>query len=88
VQLFDADINYFSTSNKHTATNPLFVAATHGAVGTTSTSWFPGADLNFAIQPTSPLINFGQSESFLPASDADAGACNHALSICAAYTSY
>jgi parallel beta-helix repeat protein len=88
VQLFDADINYFSSSNNHTATNPLFVSVTPGAMGTTSTSWIPGADLNFALQSTSPLINYGQSESYLPASDADAGACSHALSTCANYSLY
>jgi hypothetical protein len=36
---------------------------------------------NFALQPTSPAIGYGQSQPFLPVS-ADAGACSSTLTRC------
>jgi hypothetical protein len=37
---------------------------------------------NFALQPGSPAIGYGQSQPYLPASDVDAGACSSALTTC------
>jgi parallel beta-helix repeat protein len=37
---------------------------------------------NFALQPGSPAIGYGQTQPYLPASAADAGACPSALTTC------
>ncbi len=50
VQLFDADVNYFSCSNNKCDTNPLFVSV---SAGTNTAPWIPGDD-NFALQASSP----------------------------------
>jgi parallel beta-helix repeat protein len=85
VQLFNNDVNYFSSSDNDTTNNPLFVSVTAGTIGAnTSSTWIPGSGNNFALQSMSPLIGYGVSESYLPASDADAGACNHTLTTCGA----
>jgi hypothetical protein len=37
---------------------------------------------NFALQPSSPAISYGQSQPYLPPSDVDAGACSSTLATC------
>jgi hypothetical protein len=69
---------YSCTANK-CATNPGWVN-----VGTTS----PGgettqpAGANFALQPGSPAIGYGLTESYLPASSIDVGACSSVFKSC------
>jgi parallel beta-helix repeat protein len=67
VQLFNNDVNYFSCSSNQCGTLPDF----------TSTS-VP----NFALEPSSPAIGKGETETYLPSTSVDVGACPHALTTC------
>ncbi len=65
--LYGNDIAAYSTTNNKTNTNPMLVNP---------------ANNNFALQAGSPAIAYAQSESFLPASAADAGGCSSSLTSC------
>jgi hypothetical protein len=69
---------YSATSNKK-ATNPLWVSVGGTSIGTEST---PPVGTNFALQSTSPAIGYGLTETYLPATSVDAGACYHTLASC------
>jgi hypothetical protein len=60
VLLFNNDTTYFSCSNNKCNTNPLLVSPTTA---------------NFALQPNSPAIGAGETETFLPPTAVDSGAC-------------
>lgn len=65
--LYDNDVKYFSTANNKVNTNPLLSAPASG---------------NFAVKTGSPAINYGKTESYLPATSVTAGACASSLSTC------
>jgi hypothetical protein len=69
----------FSTTSNKTATNPLWVSVGGTSTGTMST---PPNGVNFALQSTSPAIGYGLTETYLPATSVDAGACYHTLASC------
>jgi parallel beta-helix repeat protein len=81
VQLFNNDTTYLSCSNNQCSADPLFISVSAGTIGTTGTTWIPGNG-NFGLQGSSPATGYGQTQPFLPATDADSGACNHTLSSC------
>jgi parallel beta-helix repeat protein len=81
--LYNNDVTYFSCSNNACGSNPPFVNATAGIAaggnGRPSAGlWVPGKS-NFGLAAGSPAIDYGVSESFLPATDVDAGACSSKL---------
>jgi parallel beta-helix repeat protein len=67
VQLFDQDVGYFSCTNNRCNADPLLAK--------------PGA-ANFALRSGSSAISYGQLESYLPTSAADAGACGSVVTTC------
>ncbi|MEI9930447.1 MAG: hypothetical protein WDM89_07810 [Rhizomicrobium sp.] len=75
--MFNSD-TYSCTANR-CATDPLWTD-----VGTRST----GSEkkqpkgANFALQPGSPAIGYGLTESWLPAQSVDAGACDRTQETC------
>jgi len=75
--MFNAD-TYSCTSNK-CATNPGWVNVGTISTGTETTQ---PAKANFALQPTSPAIGYGLTESYLPWTSIDAGACYHTIKNC------
>jgi len=77
--MFNAD-TYSCTANL-CATDPAWVDA--GTASTGSEKKRPKGD-NFALQPGSPAIGYGQAQSWLPAQSTDAGACHHTLEVCPA----
>jgi hypothetical protein len=77
VALWNGD-KFPSTTNKQ-ATNPLWARV---AIGSTGTEKVPPAGVNFALQAGSPAIGYGLTETYLPASSVDAGACSSALTTC------
>jgi hypothetical protein len=75
---FGADSPYSCKENK-CATNPEWEN-----VGTTSigTETAPPVGTNFALKPGSPAIGYGLTETYLPASSVDVGACSSTLTKC------
>jgi parallel beta-helix repeat protein len=67
VQLFNNDVNYFSCSNNGCNVNPLFISVTSP---------------NFALQPSSPAMNYSATLSSIPELSSDAGACPTSLTTC------
>jgi hypothetical protein len=67
VQLFNNDVNYFSCSNNGCNVNPLFINVTSP---------------NFALQPSSPAMNYSATLSSIPELSSDAGACPTSLTTC------
>jgi parallel beta-helix repeat protein len=67
VQLFDADVNYFSCSSNKCATDPQLINPTK---------------TNFAIQLTSPAVGYGLPGYYLTGSPVDTGACSNVLATC------
>jgi parallel beta-helix repeat protein len=69
----------FSCSANRCATNPSWTS-----VGLISTGTLTRSPIytNFALQPGSPAIGYGLTESYLPANSVDAGACPRALLKC------
>lgn len=60
------DANVFSCSNNQCHTDPGYVNATPGALGNADGTapaggWVPGNNANFALQSTSPAINYSQT---------------------------
>jgi parallel beta-helix repeat protein len=70
---------FSAAANKHA--DPLWVSVGVGVGGTGTQSTPPGS-ANFALQPASPAIGYGVTETYLPPYSTDAGACHHLLSIC------
>jgi hypothetical protein len=66
------------TSNKCN-TNPQWANVGNTSIGSMSVA--PNGT-NFALQPGSPAIGFGHTESYLPASSVDAGACSSQFTTC------
>jgi hypothetical protein len=60
-------------------TNPLWVDVGNESTGTESTR---PVNTNFALQPGSPAIGYGLTETYLPAQSVDVGACSHNLTTC------
>ncbi len=77
IALWNGD-TYSSTLNQ-VATNPMWVAVGTTSTGTEST---PPSDVNFALQPGSPAIGRGLTETYLPAQSVDLGACSSTLTSC------
>jgi hypothetical protein len=78
VGLWSPDITYLVPPNlEHTS--PGSVNAGTSSVGTDST---PAVGGNFALAPGSKAIGAGLTESYLPASSVDIGACASALTTC------
>jgi len=85
--IFNKDSIYFSCSNNKCGTNPLFVNATAGVAAESNSrptggKWIPG-NSNFAINSSSPAYRYGLTQSYLPPTSADAGACYDAVQVCA-----
>jgi len=83
------DANVFSCSNNQCHTDPGYVNATPGALGNADGTaptggWVPGNNANFALQSTSPAINYSQTPlpPWMPSQNTDAGACHHSLITC------
>jgi hypothetical protein len=68
-----------SCSTNKCDTNPQYVNVGNASIGTDSTA--PAA-VNFALQPGSPAIGYGQAQSYLSPQSVDAGACYHTLTTC------
>jgi hypothetical protein len=77
--MFNGLGSYYSTTANIYATNPLWVSVGGTATGTEST---PPNGVNFALQSTSRAIGYGLTETYLPATSVDAGACYHTLGSC------
>jgi hypothetical protein len=60
-------------------TNPKWQAVGQVSTGTESTR---PVNTNFALQPGSPAIGYGLTETYLPAQSVDVGACSHNLTTC------
>jgi hypothetical protein len=69
---------YSSSANKK-STNPLWVNVGATSIGSETTQ---PAGTNFALQPGSPAIGYGLTESYLPPSSVDAGACSSTFATC------
>jgi hypothetical protein len=69
---------YSSSTNKK-STNPLWVLVGSTSIGSEIT---PPVGANFALQPGSPAIGYGLTESYLPSSSVDAGACSSVFTTC------
>jgi len=69
----------YSCSTNKCATNPSWVAVGNQSPGTETA---PPVGQNFALQPGSPAIGYGLSESYLPSSSVDVGACARVLQVC------
>ncbi len=67
VGLYRKDADYFSCDKNKCNTDPMFAGP---------------ANNNFALQAGSPAIGHGQSQSYLPSSAVDVGACSSALKSC------
>ena len=67
VQLFDNDSSYFSCSSNKCGTNPMMINPVRG---------------NFALVSMSPVLNYGQLLSYVPAQVAYTGACSSTLESC------
>jgi hypothetical protein len=77
VSMLNGD-TYSATANKK-STAPHWVDVGTTSLGTEST---PPVGANFALQPGSPAIGYGLTETFLPSQSVDAGACSSTLSVC------
>jgi hypothetical protein len=75
--MFQAD-TYSCSANK-CATNPGWVNVGGASTGTETTK--PDG-VNFALTPNSPAIGYGLTETYLPFTSVDAGACYHTLKTC------
>jgi hypothetical protein len=69
----------YSCSANKCATNPGWVNV--GTAGTGSET-MPPVGANFALQPGSPAIGYGQTQGYLPRSSVDVGACSSVLTSC------
>lgn len=69
---------YASSSNKE-ATDPLWIDVAAKSTGTEVT---PPGGANFALKPGSPAIGYGLTETYLPATSVDVGACSSTLATC------
>jgi len=69
----------FSCQSNKCATNPNWVSVGTITTGTEST---PPSKANFALQSNSPAIGYGQTQSYLPWTAIDAGACYHTVKNC------
>jgi hypothetical protein len=70
--------SYSGTANKK-ATNPLWVGVGNSSAGTETTQ---PTGANFALQLGSPVVGYGLTESYLPPSSVDAGACSSTFATC------
>ena len=75
--MFNGDV-YSCLGNKCNA-NPNWVNVGNTSPGSETS---PPVGANFALQPGSPAIGFGLTQSYLPASSIDVGACAHGLTHC------
>jgi hypothetical protein len=77
VAVFHGD-SYSCVANK-CSTNPMWMN-----VGTASpgTETGPPVGMNFALRPGSPAIGYGLTETYLPPSSVDAGACASMFKVC------
>ena len=77
IGIWNGDV-YSATANKK-STNPMWLDVGNSRPGTEST---PPGGANFALQPGSPAIGYGLTETYLPPQSADAGACSSSLAVC------
>jgi hypothetical protein len=75
--VFNGD-TYSCAANK-CATSPAWVSVGTVSTGTATT---PPNGQNFALQPGSPAIGYGLTQSYLPLSSVDVGACASSLKVC------
>ena len=69
---------YSATANKK-STNPMWVDVGNTSPGTENA---PPVGANFALQPGSPAIGYGLTETYLPPQSVDVGACSSSLTVC------
>lgn len=77
VSVYNGDA-YSATANKK-MTNPLWVSVGDTMAGSQTT---PPVGANFALQPASPVIGYGQTKTWLSPQSVDAGACPHQATTC------
>jgi hypothetical protein len=75
--MFNADT--YSCASNLCATNPAWINAGLGSMGTEKTQ---PKGANFALEPDSPAIGYGLTETWLPTQSVDAGACYHTEATC------
>jgi parallel beta-helix repeat protein len=69
----------YSCSTNKCATNPGWVSVGGSWTGSETS---PPDGANFALQPGSPAIGYGLTESYLPPSSVDVGACSSVFNTC------